>query len=251
MRDVVIARQFRGPPNSGNGGYVCGVLAKVFDGPATAVLRAIVPLDIPMPTERTDARVTMTNNGALIGEAWPAEESALPETWAPPTLAEAEAATLRSPTWERPLHPPCFSCSLTREDGDGLRVAVGQVEDKPAGYMAGVWTPHANFADADGLIPDEIVWAALDCPGSIAWMVEGHRVGLLGTMTGEVTRKPKAGEPHIVTAWPLGIEGRKHYAGVALFTADGQRIARGHQVWIGFDPNRPRPSMPGGAPPAG
>ena len=40
MRDVVIARQFRGPPNSGNGGYVCGVLAQGFDGPATAVLRA-------------------------------------------------------------------------------------------------------------------------------------------------------------------------------------------------------------------
>jgi hypothetical protein len=60
-------------------------------------------------------------------------------------------------------------------------------------------------------------------------------------MTGQVLKAPKAGEPHIVTAWPLGIEGRKHYAGVALFTAEGELLARGHQIWIGFDPNRVRP----------
>ena len=74
-------------------------------------------------------------------------------------------------------------------------------------------------------------------------MVEGHPVGLLGTMTGEVTKLPKAGQPHIVTAWPLGAEGRKHYAGVALFTADGELLARGHQIWIGRNPNAP-PRMP-------
>lgn len=243
MSDAIIARQFRGPPNSGNGGYVCGVLAGEFDGPATAILRAIVPLDTPMPLERVDARVTMTNNGVLIGEAWAADPSALPKVWAPPSLAVAREATLRSPTWERPLHPPCFSCSLTREEGDGLRVAVGQVEGRPVGYLAGVWTPHVNFAGEDGLVPAEIVWAALDCPGSIAWLVHTPPVGLLGTMTGEVARLPRAGEPHIVTAWPLGQEGRKHYAGVALFTAGGELLARGHQIWIGRNPNAP-PRMP-------
>jgi hypothetical protein len=232
----MIARQFRGPPNSGNGGYVCGVLARDFEGPATAVLRAIVPLDTPMPLARQDSKLRMTNGEVLVGEAWAADPATLPDTWDPPTLAEAEAATLRSPTWARPLHPPCFSCSLTREEGDGLRVAVGQVEGRPKGYLAGVWTPHATFADTNGGTPVEIVWAALDCPGSIAWMVEGHPVGLLGTMTGEVTALPRAGEPHIVTAWPLGADGRKHYAGVALFTAAGKRLARGHQIWIARNP---------------
>ena len=52
MSDVLIARQFRGPPNSGNGGYVCGVLGREFDGPSTAILRAIVPLDTPMRFDR-------------------------------------------------------------------------------------------------------------------------------------------------------------------------------------------------------
>jgi hypothetical protein len=238
MREALIARQFRGPPNSGNGGYVCGLLGREFEGPATAVLRAIVPLDTPMPVSRADGRLRMSHGEVLVGEAWAADPSELPDVWAPPSLADAMAATLRSPTWERPLHPPCFSCSLTREEGDGLRVAVGQVEGMAPGYTAGVWTPHANFADEDGLVPPEIVWAALDCPGSIAWLVEGHPVGLLGTMTGEAPTLPKAGEPHIVTAWPLGIEGRKHFAGVALFDAEGALLARGRQIWIARNPAR-------------
>ena len=40
MSKIVIGRQFCGPPNSGNGGYVCGVLADGLEGPVTAVLRA-------------------------------------------------------------------------------------------------------------------------------------------------------------------------------------------------------------------
>jgi hypothetical protein len=51
-------------------------------------------------------------------------------------------------------------------------------------------------------------------------------------MTGEVIRRPKAGEACIVTAWPLAREGRKETAGVALFDAQGELLARGHQVWI-------------------
>ena len=248
MSDVLIARQFRGPPNSGNGGYVCGVLGREFDGPSTAILRAIVPLDTPMRFDRTDAGLTMLHGETLIGEARPAEKSDLPEVWPAPSLEEAKAATLRSPTWERPLHPPCFSCSLTREEGDGLRVATGQVTGQPEGYLAGTWTPHANFDDGTGHAPVEVVWAALDCPGSIVWMVKGTPVGLLGTMTAEVTKLPKIGEPHIVTTWPIGSEGRKFYSGVALFTADGELLARGHQVWIGRNPNAP-PRPPQAPPP--
>jgi hypothetical protein len=51
-------------------------------------------------------------------------------------------------------------------------------------------------------------------------------------MTGEVIRRPGAGEPCIVTAWPLVREGRKETAGVALFSTDGELLARGRQVWI-------------------
>ncbi len=80
---------------------------------------------------------------------------------------------------------------------------------------------------------EEIVWAALDCPGSLAWIVKtGMGGGLLGTMSGEVLRLPRAGEPTIVTAWPIEQSGRKFIAGVALFAAHGQLMARGSQIWI-------------------
>ena len=78
-----------------------------------------------------------------------------------------------------------------------------------------------------------MVWAALDCPGFFAWVVrEGRHGALLGTMTGEIIRRPRCGEETIVVAWPLERQGRKETAGVALFDRDGELLARGHQVWI-------------------
>ena len=109
----------------------------------------------------------------------------------------------------------------------------GQIDGAPAGHVACLWTPDPAFADAEGLATTEVIWAALDCPGFFAWVVKAGRHGaLLGTMTGEVLRRPKAGEACIVTAWPLAREGRKETAGVALFSAEGEMLARGHQVWI-------------------
>ncbi|MDB5425140.1 MAG: hypothetical protein JWQ29_2556, partial [Phenylobacterium sp.] len=99
------------------------------------------------------------------------------------------------------------------------------------------WTPHMDFADQQGLVPTEVIWAALDCPGVFAWIArEGRHGALLGTMTGEVLRRPPAGHEYIVMAWPLEREGRKETAGVALFTMDGELLARAHQVWIMMGP---------------
>jgi hypothetical protein len=48
----LIGRQFRGPPNSGNGGYVCGVLAKGLDGPVTPCCAPAAAGCRPRPGER-------------------------------------------------------------------------------------------------------------------------------------------------------------------------------------------------------
>jgi hypothetical protein len=233
MRDVVVARQFRGPPNSGNGGYVCGLLGKEIAGPATVALRALIPLDIALNLGRAGDAVRLTGrDGTLIAEAT-ASETSLPAPPAAPSLAEAQAAGARCPVIEMPFHPPCFTCSSIREDGDGLRVLPGQIDGALPGHIACVWVPHRSFADSSGSIPAEIVWAALDCPGSLAWIVKsGTGAGLLGTMTGEVLRLPRAGETTIVTAWPIERNGRKFIAGVALFDAGGALMARGIQIWI-------------------
>jgi hypothetical protein len=229
MREIVIARQFRGPPNSGNGGYVCGVVAGAVDGPATVALRALIPLDTPL---QLDCDRLTGADGTLIAEAV-AATTALSEPPTPPSLDEAHAAGTRCLWIEKPFHPPCFTCSSIREEGDGLRILPGQIAGAEPGYLACVWTPHANFADADGLVPVEIIWAALDCPGSQAGIVRnGSGGGLLGTMTCEVLRRPRAGEATIVVAWPIEQSGRKSVAGVALFDANGVPMALGSQIWI-------------------
>lgn len=243
MSKIVIGRQFCGPPNSGNGGYVCGVLAKDLDGRARAVLRAPVPLDVDLDLAPAEGGVALTGaEGVLIGRGDPAPDAELPVPPQPIDVEAARAAGRRHIGLQQRFHPICFTCGPERAEGDGLRVLAGQVEGREAGVVADAWTPHPAFAGPDGVIPTEVVWAALDCPGYFAWVEkEGRHGALLGTMTGEVLRHPKAGEPCVIMAWPLRRDGRKETAGVALFSADGELMARAHQVWIVMGP-RPDPA---------
>lgn len=237
LSKIVIGRRFCGPPNSGNGGYVCGVLAGGLEGAVTAVLRAPIPLDVDLTLARDGgAHVLLGEAGTPIGSAAPAVVE-LPEPPPAPSLEAARAAGARHVGHGERIHPICFTCGTAREEGDGLRVFPGQVEGAAPGLVACVWQAHENFAREDGTIAPEVVWAAIDCPGYFAWVEkEGRHGALLGTMTGEVLKAPKAGEECILVAWPLAKEGRKEFAGVALYSADGELMARAHQVWIVLGP---------------
>jgi hypothetical protein len=245
LSKITIGRQFCGPPNSGNGGYVCGVLANGLDGPVTAVLRAPIPLDIELGLEARDGggNVLLGEADALIAHGGPATQE-LPQPPPAPGLEAARAAARRHIGLTQRVHPICFTCGAEREDGDGLRVLPGQLEGAETGVVACTWTPHANFADADGTVAEAVVWAALDCPGYFAWVEkEGRHGALLGTMTGEVTTPVKAGVEYVVVAWPILKDGRKEIAGTALFDGDGRLMARSHQVWIVLGP-RPTAAAP-------
>lgn len=236
----MIGRQFCGPPNSGNGGYVCGVLARGLDGPVTAVLRAPIPLDVALGLEARDGgNVLLGEADALIGHGGPALQ-ALPEPPRAPTAEQARAAAARYIGHEQRVHPICFTCGADRGEGDGLRVFPGQLEDAEPGVVACTWTPHAAFADAQGTVAAEVVWAALDCPGFFAWVTkEGRHGALLGTMTGEIASPVRAGCEYVVMAWPIVREGRKEIAGVVLFDPHGRLVARAHQVWVMMGPRPP------------
>jgi hypothetical protein len=241
LAKIVIAQQFCGPPTSGNGGYVCGVLAKDIEGPATSALRARVPLDVNLDLRKEDGVMQLTDaEGLLIGQGKPADPALLPKPPEPPSMREAKLARARYLGHEQRIHPACFTCAPERSEGDGLRVFPGQIEGAPAGHVACVWIPDMAFADAQGLVTSEVIWAALDCPGFFAWVVkEGRHGALLGTMTSEVLRRPHAGHEYIVMAWPLEREGRKETAGVALFAMNGELLARAHQVWVTMAPAFP------------
>jgi hypothetical protein len=55
---------------------------------------------------------------------------------------------------------------------------------------------------------------------------------LLGRMAARVLRLPAAGEAHVVAGWPVAHEGRKRYAGSALWTARGDVVAYARSTWI-------------------
>jgi hypothetical protein len=209
-------------------------MGKLVEGPSRALLRAPMPLDTPMALIQDSRNVRIESEaGDLIGEAGPGDRAVLVAPPPAPSMDAATAAGGTFPGLTRPFHPICFCCGDKLEEGHGLRVFTGQLDGAAAGVVAGSWTPNPAFADAHGLIPDEVIWAALDCPGAVSWVVTGGGGGLLGTMTCEILRRPKTNEPCIVVAWPLEQSGRKRLSGTALYAADGELMALSHQIWIG------------------
>ena len=52
---ITIHRRFNGPPDSGHGGYVCGVIADLIGPCAEVTLRSPPPLDLPLRVERIES----------------------------------------------------------------------------------------------------------------------------------------------------------------------------------------------------
>jgi hypothetical protein len=222
--DVEIPRPFAGPPGMGHGGYVAGLLAERVDGPAQITLRRPTPLDTPLRIEG----LRLVHGDELIAEA---EAATRPiDVRPPPTVDEARAAEPGSPSHfnGRGVHPTCFGCGLSREGG--LRIAAAPVGDQ----VAGVWVPGGEHDGGDGRVALRWVVAALDCPGAFAFIVGGVRAGLLGRLVVERYDTVAVGEEHLVTGWQIGVEGRKMFAGTALFGPDGGLRAAARATWFGF-----------------
>jgi hypothetical protein len=213
--EIVIDPRFNGPPGSANGGYTCGLLAAQVGEPATITLRAPPPLATPLRFDggRLWAGETLiadaereTNGSALVPPP-------------PVSFDEASQASQRYPGLEEHAYPTCFVCGPAREDGLGL--FTGPVSED---VLAAPWVPAETGR--------ELVWAALDCPGAIAVGWSGRGEWLLGRMTGRVDGAPRIGERCVVTARPLGRDGRKGYAATAAYGEDGRLLGVARQVWI-------------------
>lgn len=219
---LTIARRFRGPLDSANGGYAAGLLARaVGEGGVEVTLRLPPPLDRPLQVVRDGDRVLLTDGEALIAEARPGDPGITAP--APPSFAAAEEASREVGGWGAPEFDQCFVCG-TRSDGSGLDIHAGRVLGRDDELVATTWT--AREASP------EIVWAAIDCPGAYALRGEGRGEPLLARMTARVDRLPHDGERCIVVGWPLDVDGRKRNAGTALYGADGRPLAVSRQLWI-------------------
>jgi hypothetical protein len=216
--EVVIDRKFRGPTGSANGGYTCGLLASFLHGPAEVTLRLPPPLERPLEVV-TEGALELRDGDAVVAEAAEAElDFDVPN---PISFADAAAAALPEGDKES-IFPECFVCGWAREDG--LRIYAGPVDGTE--LVAATWVPREDA------IASEFVWAALDCPG--AYAVEFGQRGnpVLGRLTAKVEHLPHPGEQCVVMGWPLGEDGRKLYAGTALFGEDGRVLGSARATWI-------------------
>jgi hypothetical protein len=219
--EITFAPRFRGPLTSANGGYASGRLAAFVPAETVEVtLRLPPPLGRPLEVRREDEAAVLLDGEKVVAEARPGSlDFDAPE---PVSLDEAQRASERHVRVGSPEFRECFVCGV-RENGDGLCVYAGQVEGREKLHAA-PWMVRESAR--------EIVWAAIDCPGAYAVGAEGRGEVVLGRMTARVSRVPDAGERCVVAAWPLGEDGRKLFAGTALFAEDGELLALARQVWI-------------------
>jgi hypothetical protein len=221
LAPLTIARRFRGPRTSANGGYAAGLLAQAVAAATVEVtLRLPPPLERPLTLSRDGERLLLLDGDSLVAEARPGELEL--EAPAPPTFEEADEASRVVGGWGAPEFDECFVCG-TRPDGDGLGIHAGPVPGRD-GLVATTWVAHEARP--------EIIWAAIDCPGAYALRGDARGEPVLARITARIDRLPNEGEPCVVVGWPLDADGRKRHAATALYGADGGPIAVSKQLWI-------------------
>jgi hypothetical protein len=220
VETVTIDRRYRGPLRSANGGYACGLLGSRVGRAAEVTLRRPPPLGRPLTVRRDGERLLLDDGGELVAEAIAGDPGI--EAPVPPAPGAAAAAAEGVGAFGPPEFAECFVCG-TREDGSGLAIHPGPLPGRD-GLVAATWIAHD--------VSPEVVWAAIDCPGAYAAGDPGRGEIVLGRMTAELDRLPDEGEQCVVVGWPLGEDGRKLFAGTALYDRDGAPLAVARQVWI-------------------
>lgn len=239
---LTIARNFSGPPDSANGGYVCGMTAARLvtdpsdvDGATIEVtLRLPPPLEEPMQVEPTDNGLALLHDGAKVAEArWSTIEGGTPVA-VDHDHAHRGAAVFDVEHYNH-IHPfgNCFVCGPRRAEGTGLRIFPAPAVDRP-GIAAWPWKPYPGLADDTGRIRFEFLWSALDCPSCFAyWMANGMATPIvLGRLTVEVRRRPRIDEPLVVGGWEIAQDGRKVHGAAAVWDGDGAVVAQSRATWI-------------------
>jgi hypothetical protein len=226
VETFTIERRFRGPAQSGNGGYVCGRIARHVPGVATARLAIPPPLDTPLQVDVTDGVVRLMSGTTLVGEGRAAQlDIAAPP---PVSFAAATESSKHYHGFDTHTFPNCFVCGPNRTPGDGLRIFAGLVEGKEV--VAAPWVVDASLGNPTA---SEFLWAALDCPSGFAlWSPREGTTVVLGQLTASIRGQLKPGDACVAMGWPLHVDGRKRFAGSAIYSAAGELIALARATWI-------------------
>jgi hypothetical protein len=226
---IYVARRFCGPPDSANGGYICGLVAGQIHQPVTVRLLRPPPLETALELHGVEPgawAVEFAGQRCIEVRATAPLELAIPLS---PGFLQAQESALQGPSdpREHPC-PGCFVCGPERASGDGLRLFAGPVPGRD--IVAVAWRPDVSLAQG-GKVPGEVLSAALDCPGFHA-LRTGARPWLLGEFAVHIDRLVHAQECCVIVGWKIGGAGRKQTVGTALFDEDGEVCAWARGTWI-------------------
>lgn len=229
---ITVPDHLCGYPGVAFGGYVAGVLAGRAAAKTVRVdFRRPVPTGAPvLLTGTADGGAELASGEQLLAAATPAElHTDVPDA---PSWAAASAAADAYRAAPPDGATDCFGCGLDRTPATGLRQHCGLVPG--AGLVATAWTPSPELAGPDGLLPPELVWGSLDCPGNAAGRLLGGRPAgaVTASLTARLLRPVPVGEGLVTYSWLLGSEGRKYTAGTALATATGDLCAFAEALWV-------------------
>ncbi|MGW0395517.1 hotdog fold domain-containing protein [Streptomyces sp. NPDC003042] len=226
---ITVPEGLHGYPGVAFGGYVAGLLAARVPGEAVRVdFRRPVPTGTAV---RLDGGTLLGGDGVPLAVAAPvaAPAGAIPEV---PSWDEASKAAEAYRADPPDGQVDCFGCGLDRTPATGLRLHCGVVPGRD--LVATAWQPGPELGDEYGMVPSELVWGALDCPGNAAGRLLGHGPAgaVTAALTGRLLRPVPVTGGLVSYAWLLGAQGRKYTVGTALATADGELCAIGEALWV-------------------
>lgn len=202
-QELVIEERYCGPSDSGNGGYVCGLVAGILGRAAEVTLRRPPPIGRTLLVRQSDAGgVALLDSAEVVATGLPARVE----------VEVPEAVGLRDAVEARPTIPWLRPASLP----EVLRLWTGAGRGRRPPHLSrsGGWSPGSR-----GAIRPEFLWAALDCPGGFANGFPETTM-VLGRLAMQLVRPIEPGTESVVVGWSEAVEGRKHFAGTAMFAAD-------------------------------
>ena len=184
-RTIAVGRRFRGPDvggGTGNGGYVCGLVA-LAAGPgsrAVEIRRAAgVPLDRPLVVRVEKGEAVLSDDEGPIARTTSAD-LAVTEPMPPPLdVARRVSALLPEEAREWGAHATRFRSVLCAGIGGRLVMDCASSRGRWTGPTrrcagragGGVAAGWRRFSMRRGRLRAEFVWSALDCPGG--WAIAG------------------------------------------------------------------------------
>lgn len=241
FESVEINEKYCGPPMSGNGGYVAGITANQIENEAAVIkIRAPAPLNEALYYSRdpNQSGIKLLSKGAnkVIAEAQ--EDSGF--YMDVPELNSSSIEDIQNPKeeylgFQKHPFPTCFVCGPNRRHEDGMRIFPAKISDQ-VGFThlhGAMWKPWKDLRGPDGKVRNEIVWAALDCPGGFAVSYVDPTLIVLAKLRGRLLESIVSEDSYAIQAWEIGRNRRQRIAGTAIYRiSDHKCVAYSEALWM-------------------